>query len=118
MFEQNLAAKRRDPVFTADMTPLLAHGHLWNFEDAFERVWSDLVARLPGTRGRGDVVAEPSAKGCWNEWTPPRPSDAFPAGKRRQWILSRCGGGSYDWLVRAGRASPMGSPSQRAPLGK
>jgi predicted nucleotidyltransferase component of viral defense system len=53
MFEQNLAAKRRDPVFTADMTPLLAHGHLWNFEDAFERVWSDLVARLPGDPWKG-----------------------------------------------------------------
>jgi predicted nucleotidyltransferase component of viral defense system len=53
MFEQNLAAKRKDPIFTADMTPLLAHGQAWSFEDAFERVWSRLVARLPGDPWRG-----------------------------------------------------------------
>lgn len=48
MFEQNLAAKRNDPNFTADITPLLAHGQAWDFDDAFERVWTGLVARLMG----------------------------------------------------------------------
>lgn len=48
MFEQNLAAKKNDPIFTADMAPLLAHGHEWDFDDAFDRVWSGLVVRLPG----------------------------------------------------------------------
>jgi len=48
MFEQNLAAKKKDPIFTADMTPLLAHGNAWDFDDAFERVWSKLVVLLPG----------------------------------------------------------------------
>jgi predicted nucleotidyltransferase component of viral defense system len=53
MFEQNLAAKKTDAVFTADMTPLLAHGQTWSFEAAYDRVWSGLVARLPGEPWRG-----------------------------------------------------------------
>lgn len=53
MFEQNLSAKRRDPIFTADMAPLLAHGHVWNFDDAFEVVWARLIARLPGGPWKG-----------------------------------------------------------------
>lgn len=54
MFEQNLTAKRKDSLFTADMTPLLAHGRAWDFEDAFERVWYELIARLPGAAWKGD----------------------------------------------------------------
>ena len=53
MFEQNLAAKRRDPLFAADMTPLLAPGRAGHFDDAFEQVWDGLVARLPGERWKG-----------------------------------------------------------------
>jgi predicted nucleotidyltransferase component of viral defense system len=53
MFEQNLAAKKKDPIFTADMTPLLAHGQAWDFDDAFDRVWTQLVVRLPGDPWRG-----------------------------------------------------------------
>ncbi len=53
MFEQNLAAKTKDPIFTADMTPLLAHGQAWDFDDAFERVWTGLVALLPGDPWKG-----------------------------------------------------------------
>lgn len=37
MFEQNLAAKKKGPIFTADMTPLLAHGKAWNLDVASER---------------------------------------------------------------------------------
>lgn len=48
MFERNLAAKRNDAVFKADMSPMLAHGRAWNFDAAFERVWRELIARLPG----------------------------------------------------------------------
>jgi predicted nucleotidyltransferase component of viral defense system len=47
-FEQNLAGKRLDPFFTADMTPLLAHGQRWDFDQAFSQVMDKLVARLPG----------------------------------------------------------------------
>ena len=54
MFEKNLAAKKKDPIFTADMTPLLAHGQAWNFDGAFEQVWTRLVARLPGESWKGD----------------------------------------------------------------
>jgi predicted nucleotidyltransferase component of viral defense system len=53
MFEQNLAGKKKDPIFTADMTPLLAHGKAWDFDDAFERVWTGLVGRLPGDAWKG-----------------------------------------------------------------
>jgi predicted nucleotidyltransferase component of viral defense system len=53
MFEQNLAAKKKDPIFTADMTPLLAHGQVWDFEDAFERVWTGLVVLLPSAPWKG-----------------------------------------------------------------
>jgi predicted nucleotidyltransferase component of viral defense system len=53
MFERNLAAKRRDPIFTADITPLLAPGETWNLDEAFERVQHDLVARLPGAPWKG-----------------------------------------------------------------
>lgn len=47
MFEQNLVTKKADPVFAADMTPLLAHRQTWSFDAAFDRVWNELVARLP-----------------------------------------------------------------------
>jgi predicted nucleotidyltransferase component of viral defense system len=53
MFEQNLAAKKKDPIFAADMTPLLAHGQRWDFDDAFDRVWTGLVARLAGDPWKG-----------------------------------------------------------------
>lgn len=53
MFEQNLVAKKKDPIFTTDMTPLLAPGHAWDFDDAFDRVWTVLVARLPGECWKG-----------------------------------------------------------------
>jgi predicted nucleotidyltransferase component of viral defense system len=53
MFEQNLAAKREDPIFTADMSPLLAHGQAWDIDDAFERVWTRLVMLLSGDPWKG-----------------------------------------------------------------
>ena len=53
MFEQNLAAKKADSVFTADMTPLLASGQTWSFDAAYERVWRELVRRLPGGAWKG-----------------------------------------------------------------
>jgi predicted nucleotidyltransferase component of viral defense system len=55
MFEGNLAEKRTDPVFGADLTPLLAPGTSWSFEEAMDAVAQKLVARLPGDpwKGRG-----------------------------------------------------------------
>jgi len=53
MFEQNLAAKKSDAIFTADMTPLLASGQTWSFEHAYDIVWRELVARLPGEPWKG-----------------------------------------------------------------
>jgi predicted nucleotidyltransferase component of viral defense system len=53
LFEQNLAAKKQDPIFTADLTPLLAHGRHWDLHAAFDRVSTELVARLPGKPWKG-----------------------------------------------------------------
>jgi predicted nucleotidyltransferase component of viral defense system len=53
MFEQNLIAKKTDPIFMADMSPLLAHGQIWNSEVAFDRVWTELILRLPGDPWKG-----------------------------------------------------------------
>ncbi|HEY0482920.1 MAG TPA: nucleotidyl transferase AbiEii/AbiGii toxin family protein [Kofleriaceae bacterium] len=48
MFEQNLAAKKTDTVFNADLTPLLASGYTWSFDDAYDLVWRQLIGHLPG----------------------------------------------------------------------
>lgn len=53
MFEQNLAGKKTDKIFTADMTPLLAAGNAWTFDAAFDIVWRELVGRLPGDPWKG-----------------------------------------------------------------
>lgn len=37
----------------ADMSPLLAHGQIWNFDVAFERDWTELILRLPGDPWKG-----------------------------------------------------------------
>jgi predicted nucleotidyltransferase component of viral defense system len=48
-FEQNLAAKRVDPAFLRDVTPLLALGSAdWSGAEALDRVLDEFVARLPG----------------------------------------------------------------------
>ncbi len=53
LFEQNMTAKKADSVFTADMTPLLARGQTWSFDEAYELVWSELLGRLPGAPWQG-----------------------------------------------------------------
>jgi predicted nucleotidyltransferase component of viral defense system len=53
MFEQNLATKKADRGFTADLTPLLASGQAWSFDAAYDRVWRELVGRLPGEPWKG-----------------------------------------------------------------
>lgn len=53
MFEQNLTNKMADAVFTADMTPLLASGQTWAFDEAYSLVWRELVELLPGAPWQG-----------------------------------------------------------------
>jgi len=53
MFEQNLARKRSDPAFAADITPLLAPGQRFDFGASFDLVWRELVARLRGDPWQG-----------------------------------------------------------------
>ena len=53
MFEQNLAGKRADAIFTADLAPLLASGRTWGFDAAYDLVWRELIRRLPGEPWKG-----------------------------------------------------------------
>lgn len=48
LFEQNLRLKLADPIFTADLRPLLAPGLSWDPQAASLRVMEELVARIPG----------------------------------------------------------------------
>lgn len=48
LFERNLASKLHDPLFTADIGPLLAPGYRWDIADAAKVVSSRLIAILPG----------------------------------------------------------------------
>lgn len=55
-FERNLAGKRAEPGFLADMQHLLAVGHAqWDGHAALDLVLRDLVARLPGEPWAGDA---------------------------------------------------------------
>lgn len=45
-FETNLAAKRYDPNFVADIGPLLSSDYNWNFETMADKVSTILLARL------------------------------------------------------------------------
>lgn len=53
MFEKNLAQKRTDRGFTADMQILLAQEEKWDFEESYKRVLSELIALLPGEPWKG-----------------------------------------------------------------
>jgi predicted nucleotidyltransferase component of viral defense system len=55
-FEQNLAQKRDDRLFTASLGPLLARPEEWDFNAAFDRVSTELVARLPGDPWAGNAA--------------------------------------------------------------
>ncbi|MEE4271893.1 MAG: nucleotidyl transferase AbiEii/AbiGii toxin family protein [Thermoanaerobaculales bacterium] len=53
VFEENLVKKLWDPVFRADMTPLLRAGIEWDIDRAGEAVQKALLARLPGEPWKG-----------------------------------------------------------------
>jgi predicted nucleotidyltransferase component of viral defense system len=54
MFEMTFAAKVKDPVFTADIGPLLAPGYVWDFDTAAENVSTKLISRLSGDPWKGE----------------------------------------------------------------
>ena len=54
MFEKNIAAKVRDPQFSPDLEPLLAHGYRWDMDEATRKVGAGLVALLPGDPWKGE----------------------------------------------------------------
>lgn len=56
VFEENLVKKLRDPVFRADMTPLLRTDIDWDIDRAGEIVQRELVARLPGAAWRSPTT--------------------------------------------------------------
>jgi predicted nucleotidyltransferase component of viral defense system len=83
MFEQNLAAKRTDRTFTADMAPLLASGTSWTFDG----VWI--------THGESCHAA----------------TDSTLATYRRQRCFQKRGNRSLWWMARSVRT--LASPSSR-----
>ena len=54
LFERNFDAKLRDPQFTADIGPLLAATHKWDFAAAADVVSSRLIPLLPGDPWKGE----------------------------------------------------------------
>lgn len=54
LFEQNFAAKLRDPQFTADIGPLLAVAYEWDADAAAAAVSSRLIPLLPGEPWQGE----------------------------------------------------------------
>ncbi len=54
LFERNLAAKLKMPLFAADIGPLLAIGYRWDIHEAVEDVSSQLIECLPGDPWKGE----------------------------------------------------------------
>lgn len=54
LFERNLAAKLKMPLFAADIGPLLATGYRWDIQEAAEEVSSRLIELLPGDPWKGE----------------------------------------------------------------
>jgi hypothetical protein len=51
-FEKNLIRKLSDPIFRADLTPLLRPGIVWDPDRAGAFVMEQVLARLPGNPWR------------------------------------------------------------------
>lgn len=47
LYEQNIQNKLVDPLFTADISALLANGYTWNITEAAQQVTEALIQRLP-----------------------------------------------------------------------
>ncbi len=54
-FEENIALKRRDPLFTADISPLLAADFTWDVHAAASVVAARLIELLPGDTWKGEA---------------------------------------------------------------
>jgi predicted nucleotidyltransferase component of viral defense system len=53
-FEENIALKLRDPLFTADISPLLAAGVRWDIQAAAPIISSRFIELLPGDAWKGE----------------------------------------------------------------
>jgi predicted nucleotidyltransferase component of viral defense system len=47
LYEQNIEEKLSDPIFTADISPLLAQGYPWNLTGAASLVTEKLIKLIP-----------------------------------------------------------------------
>ena len=47
LYEQNIEEKLSDPIFTADISPLLAQGYAWNLTEAASIVTEKLIKLIP-----------------------------------------------------------------------
>ncbi len=53
LFERNMAGKLNDPVFAADISPLLSAGFTWDIKTAAPLVLSRIIETLPGDPWKG-----------------------------------------------------------------
>ena len=54
LFEQNMHQKLTDPQFTADISPLPAHGYSWDMKKAADQIGKALIQKLPGYPWKGE----------------------------------------------------------------
>lgn len=54
LFEKNIEAKLRDPLFTADIGSLLSASYDWDIDAAASTVLSRLIRLLPGEPWKGE----------------------------------------------------------------
>jgi hypothetical protein len=47
LYSQNIEEKLSDPIFTADISPLLAQGYPWKLTDAATLVTEKLLSLIP-----------------------------------------------------------------------
>jgi predicted nucleotidyltransferase component of viral defense system len=47
LYQQNMQKKLVDPLFTADISSLLANGYAWNMTEAAQQITEALIQRLP-----------------------------------------------------------------------
>lgn len=53
LFERNMALKRNHKDFCLDMHPLLPVDFPWNFEEAYDMVFQNLISQIPGEPWKG-----------------------------------------------------------------
>jgi len=53
-----MTLKRMHKDFQLDMGPLLSPSIHWNFEEAYELVWTNIISNLPGSPWKGEEATK------------------------------------------------------------